>query len=154
MAPPQKKSKKGATSETSSPTISVKKWLQSPIAVTRWNQMTNYKFHPGSFIKFDDFTAYGVRRLADNANITPLIDFSENNVEINHLMIKLFYANMNLDEYQPDNPNGVIWSMVCGKQIFLTHARIASILGIPNRGDEFSSNRQTTTSRLDAFSVS
>ena len=139
MAPPQKKSKKGATSETSSLTISVKKWLQTPIAVTRWNQMTNYKFHPGSFIKFDDFTAYGVWRLANNTNITPLIDFSANSVEVNHLMIKLFYANMNLDEYQPDNPNGVIWSVVCGKQIFLTHARIASILGIPNRGEEFSS---------------
>ena len=96
MAPPQKKSKKRASSESSSLTLSARKWLETPVAVTRWNQMTNYKFHPGSFIKFEDFTSYGIRRLANNSNISPLIDFSDNSVEINHLMIKLFYANMNL----------------------------------------------------------
>jgi len=139
MAPPSKKHKKGSSSGASDSTLTAHKFLEDPVAITRWNQMTNYKFHPGSFINFDDFSSYKIHNLANRSNISSLINFSDNNVEINHLMIKLFYANMNLDKFKPDNPDGVIWSVVCGKQIFITHARMASILGIPNAGIEFSS---------------
>lgn len=59
--------------------------------------MKDFKIHLGSYIKFVDFSSYHVFGLAKCADIENLIDFDRNNVAINHVMIKFFYANLNLE---------------------------------------------------------
>ena len=140
MAPPQKKSKQASSSGTQPIDLSIRKWLVDPIAVQRWNNMKDFKIHSGSFLKFSDFASYRILGLARNSHIDGLLDFDMNNVEINHIMIKLFYANLNLQKYKPENSSHCLWSIVCGKEVFISCERMANILGSSLVGQNFDEN--------------
>ena len=102
--------------------------------------MKDYTIHQGSFIKFSDFFLYDVRDIANRAGIDSLLNFDDNNVEINHIMIKLFYANLNLEKFKPDNPSDCLWSVVCGQHVFISKDRMGQVLHSPNNGIKFSSD--------------
>ena len=73
--------------------------------------------------------------------------FDKNNVEINHIMIKLFYANLNLEKFKPENSTHCLWSVVCGEHIFISKERMATVLGSDNNGRKFSSDFCTIHTR-------
>ena len=112
---PPKRSR--ASSSTSSDPIDaqIAEWLYDGVAVTRRNKMN-----------------YNIQALTDQAGLTSLLDIKRNDHAINHVMVKLFYANLNLGHQTPRNPNNSVWSMVCGKKVWFSLDRIAHILGSPN----------------------
>jgi len=59
-------------------------------------------------MKFPYFSGYGIQQIACNFGFESLINFEANNVKIWPLLVKLFYANMNLDHHNPHNTEGCI----------------------------------------------
>ena len=131
---PPKRSR--ASTSTSSEPIDaqIAEWLYDGVAVTRWNKMKNSRIFEHSFVDFQSIQAYNIQSLTDQANLTSLLDVRRNDHPINHIMVKLFYANLNLGHQNPRNPNDSVWSMVCGKKVWFSLDRIAHILGSPNLG--------------------
>lgn len=70
-------------------------------------------------MKFPDFAAYRIRELAEQFHFDSLIGYIPNNAKMNHLMIKLFLVNLNLDHHNPQNRQDCVWSKVCDIKIFL-----------------------------------
>ena len=65
--------------------------------------MSKSNFFAGAFVKYEEFSAYMIQEVATTAGLRSLLNFSANNVKVNHLMIKLFFANMGLDHHAPEN---------------------------------------------------
>ena len=141
MAPKSKKSKTSSSTSQQQPIdAQIKHWLKDPIAITRWNKMKDYTIHEGMFIKYFDFLLYDVKEIATKSKIASLLSFEDNNVEINHIMIKLFYANLNLEKYKPANSSNCLWSVVCDQQVFISKSRMEEVLKSSNNGTKFSSD--------------
>ncbi|MDQ4222800.1 hypothetical protein RBK84_00200, partial [Pseudomonas aeruginosa] len=83
-----------------------------------------------------EFGAYRLQEVATANGLYSLLNYSANDVKINHLLIKLFYANMGLDHHTPREREDCIWTMVCGVKIFLPLARLGHILQCPIAGAE------------------
>ena len=96
--------------------------------------MKNSRIFEHSFVDFQGLQTYNIQALTDQASLTSLLDINRNDHAINHIMVKLFYANLNLGHQTPRNPNDSVWSMVCGKKVWFSLDRIAHILGSPNMG--------------------
>ena len=132
MAPKQKRSR----ASSSSSELNVDHWLYNAEAKTRYERMSRSSFFEGAFVKFEEFSAYGLQETANASGLHRLLSYPANNVRINHLLIKLFYANMGLDHHTPRNPEDCVWSMVCGVKIFLPVARLGHILQCTAAGPE------------------
>ena len=116
MAPRQSKRQREST--TGPLEIQIRSWLYNETAVNRFNSMNKSKFFKGAFMKFLDFRGYGIHHIAQRFGFENLIGFEPNNVKIYPLLVKLFYANMNLDHHNPQNKNDCIWTLVCGVKKF------------------------------------
>ena len=133
MAPPKTKRSRGSSSASE---LNVDQWLWNAEAKARYEKMSRSSFFEGAFVKFEEFGAYRLQEIASANGLYSLLNFAANNPRINHLLIKLFYANMNLDHQTPREREGCIWTMVCGVRIFLPLARLGSILQCPIGGTE------------------
>ena len=85
-------------------------------------------------MKYLDFGGYAIHHIAERYGFESLIGYEPNNVKIYPLLIKLFYANMNLDHQNPQNQNDCICTMVCGVKKFLPLQRLGHILNCPSSG--------------------
>ena len=106
MAPRQSKRQRESTTGPSENLI--RSWLHNETAVTRFSNMKKSKFFEGAFMKYLDFGGYGIQHIAHRYGFESLIGYEPNNVKIYPLLIKLFYANMNLDHHNPQNKNDCI----------------------------------------------
>ena len=132
MAP--KRSRASSSSSSEPIDAQIAQWLYDEVAITRWNKMKNSRIFEHSFVDFQSLHTYNFQELTDRAGLTPLLDLKRNDIAINHIMVKLFYANLNLGHQTPRNPNDSVWSMVCGKKVWFSLDRIAHILGSTNIG--------------------
>lgn len=96
--------------------------------------MEKYNFFPGAFMKYEEFEPYRILEIACSNGLESLLSFTTNSVKINHFLVKLFYANMNLDHHHPHNRQHCIWTIVCGTKIFLPLVRLGEILQCPSTG--------------------
>ena len=133
MAPPKTKRSR-ASSSTSE--LNVDQWLWNAEAKARYEKMSRSNFFEGAFVKFVEFGAYRLQEIASSNGLYSLLNYTANNEKINHLLIKLFYANMNLDHQEPRDREDCIWTMVCGVRIYLPLARLGAILQCPATGTE------------------
>ena len=124
MAPKTKRSR----ASSSSADLNVDQWLWNQEAKTRFEKMDRSNFFGGAFVKFEEFSAYRIQEITTTSGLYSLLNFHANHMKINHLMVKLFYANMGLDHHEPQNREDCIWTMVCGVKIFLPLSRLGEIL--------------------------
>ena len=87
-------------------------------------------------MKYDEFQPYRIQQIANSSGLESLLSYSANNVKINHLLVKLFHANMNLDHHHPHNRENCIWTWVCGVKIYLPLVRLGDILQCPSSGTD------------------
>lgn len=92
----------------------------------------------GSFVKFADFSPYHIQELARRSNLESLFNIDDNKHKINQVMVKLFYANLNLGHQTVQNQKDCVWSLVCGKPVIFCLGRMAYILRSENDGIELS----------------
>lgn len=85
-------------------------------------------------MQFPEFNGYRIREMAEANHFDSLIGYDFNNLKTNHLLVKLFYANMNLDHHNHQNREDCVWTMVCGVKIFLPLQRLGYILRCPYEG--------------------
>jgi len=71
-------------------------------------------------MRFLDFGGYDIHHITERFGFNSLIGYDANSDKIYPLLIKLFYANKNLDHRNPQNKVYCIWTMVCGDKIFLS----------------------------------
>lgn len=81
--------------------------------------MKNSHIFEGSFVKSPDFAPQAIQDLARRSGLESLVDYTANTNKINHLLVKLFYANLNLDRHSISNQDDCIWTLICGVKIFL-----------------------------------
>src|SRR5574338_556522 len=94
---PKKKSKTNAGSSSSTPVDSqIASWLVSDKVLERWIRLQDAKIFEETFVSYPDFTAYGVENAALESGLDAFLDHRKNNLKINHIMVKLFLANLNL----------------------------------------------------------
>ena len=132
MAPPKRS--RQASSSNDPIDSQIAQWLYNDIAIQRWNKMKNSRIFEGSFMVYNDFAEYGIQDLMRRSGLEALLDSKLNNLKINHLLVKLFYANLNLSHQRPSNQSDCVWSLVCGQQVFFSLDRMAHILQSPNQG--------------------
>ena len=133
MAPPRSKRSRQPSSSFGPTDSQIAQWLINPIAIERWNKLKGSRIFEGSFMVYPDFAAYGPQDLARRSGLESLFDFNLNNHKINHLVVKLFYANLNLGQ-PPRNQQNCVWSSVCGQEVFFSIDRMAHILQSPSTG--------------------
>ena len=130
MAP--KKQRTQASSSGGVTDSQIAQWLYDRTAVERWQKIKSARIFEGSFLIFSDFEAYRLRELALQTGFFSLLDYTQNSQQSNHLMVKLFYANLNLGHQRRQNRENCVWSLVCGKEVWFSLDRIAHILQSPS----------------------
>lgn len=98
MAARQTKRSGHASSSSELIDSQIAQWLYDATAVQRWNKMKEAQFFEGSFAVFPDFTSYRIQELARRSHLESFLDHNQNNIKINHILVKLFYANLNLGQ--------------------------------------------------------
>ena len=126
MAPRKKTKTTGASSST--PVDSqIASWLVSDKALERWIKLQDAKIFEESFVSYTDFSSYSIENAAIESGIDTFLDHRKNNLKINHIMVKLFLANLNLVN-PPRNTENFVWTSVCGTPILFSQDRINHIL--------------------------
>ena len=92
-------------------------------ALERWIKLQEAKIFEESLVSFPDFSSYGIEHAAIESGLDTFLDHRKNNLKINHIMVKLFLANLNLVN-PPRNTENCVWTSVCGMAIFLSLDRI------------------------------
>ena len=121
---PRKRSK---TSTSSLVDTQIAAWLLDDVAIERWIRLQDAKIFEESFVRYPDFSPYRIQEAAIESGLDPFLDYKKNNLKINHIMVKLFLANLNLGE-PPRNSENCVWTSVCGTQMFFSIDRINHIL--------------------------
>ena len=134
MAPPRSKRSRQGSSSMGPTDSQIAQWLYDATAIERWNKMKESRIFEGSFMVYPDFAAYGLQELARRSGLESLLDYNLNKHKINHVMVKLFYANLNLGHQQPRSREDCVWSLVCSQQVFFSLDRMAHILQSPSMG--------------------
>ena len=134
MAPRQPERSRHASSSSEPIDSQIAKWLYDATTVQRWNKMKEARFFEGSFVVFPEFTPYRIQDLARRSHLESLLDHYQDNIKINHTLVKHFYANLNLGHQHPRNRDNYVSSLVCGRQVFLSLDRIGHILHTPTSG--------------------
>ena len=142
MAPKSKsKGKKGESSQPSShvlPTAEqIEAWLyHEPRSMARYKYLSSLTSFHGIFHDLDHFPTYRIKLFTDRANITSLIDYKDNQVNICRLSVLLFLANVNNPQIRLHREKGTLWTSVYGNILKITPDDIARILKCANDGIE------------------
>ena len=134
MAPKSKHKKQKGDSSQQAPHIlptedQIAAWLyHEPRSMARYKHLSSLPSFHGIFHDLDHFPTYKLRLYTDRSQITSLIDFKDNQVNICRLSVLLFLANVNNPKIKLHRDKGTLWTSVFGNILQITPAHIGRIL--------------------------
>jgi len=95
-----------------------------------FNELNDKRIFQETFYRMEDFAAFGIEEIARKHGFLSLVDERVNRVKIYPFLVKLFYANLCGNFFEPPNGSGenMIWSRVMGVDIVLSVKELGILL--------------------------